>query len=176
MLKPGEYVAKYLRPHDGGELDPEQIQPNGVDLTIDRVMSHRGIAYIGDDEYAKPIRKEAEKFRNDLSEDENINVIDSDEVYYLPPGGYVIVYNEEIIEIPEDHVGFVWPRSRFLRVSSHLTSAVWDTGYSGRGEGALITTQPMYIGTDIRVGQMTFTRAQTYQSYEGQHDGERIDE
>jgi dUTP pyrophosphatase len=173
MFKSGKFVAEHLRPHDGGELDDKQIQPNGVDLTIDKILEYRGSAFMGDGEYSKPTRSEAPTVPvSELGGSSDV-IFDSDEVYQLPPGGYVVVYDEEIIEIPDAHVGFVWPRSRFLRCSSHLTSAVWDTGYSGRGEGGLITTQPMFVEPEMRIGQMTFARADNFESYDGTHQGER---
>lgn len=176
MFKSGEFVARHLSPHDGSELDEEQIQPNGVDLTIDKILEHDGKAYMTDDEYIKPNRVEAPMAEIDNLQYSVCEDMSSDWAYELEPGGYVVVYDEEILKIPDDHVGFVWPRSRFLRVSSHLTSAVWDTGYSGRGEGALIITQPMYVDPNMAVGQMTFARASNFQSYEGSHQGERTDE
>lgn len=172
----GEKVAEHIQPHDGGELEEKQIQPNGVDLTIDEILQHNGRIYMGDEEYRKSARADASKSSLDIMPDDIADDIDSRWVYHLEPGGYTVVYDEEIIEIPENHVGFVWPRSRFLRVAAHLTSAVWDTGYSGRGEGALITTQRMYVQPDMRIGQMVFARASHHTSYEGQHQQERLEE
>lgn len=197
MFKSGEFVAKHLEPHDGDELDDKQIQPNGVDLRIDEILSHGRsvnransvvdsepdvedkyghVAFMGDEDYKKTERREVGKVETSELDDEVKQYIDSEHAYRLEPGGYILVYQEEILEIPEDHVGLVWPRSRFLRVGSHLVSAVWDTGYSGRGEGALITTAPMYIGEDMRVGQMVFSEASHYHSYGGTHQGERVEE
>lgn len=176
MFRDGKFVARHLEPHGGGELREEQIQPNGVDLTIDKILQHDNQAVLGDDEYIKPDRSEVDKVGMIQHPVDHKEVIDGDEAYALSPGGYVVVYDEEILEIPEGHIGFVWPRSRLLRCSAHLTSAVWDTGYSGRGEGALLVNEPMIVDPNMRIGQMTFVRAQSFGEYDGQHQGERIDE
>lgn len=175
MFKPGEYVARHLEPHEGGELDDEQIQPNGVDLKIDKVLKHSGKAHLTDGEYKKPARSEAAKISVDSLAADIADTIDSDWVYNLKAGGYVIVYDEKITEIPEGHIGIVFPRSRVLRTSGHVNTAVWDSGYSGRGEGGLMLTQPTFLDPDMKIAQMTFARASHTTDYNGSHQGERTE-
>jgi len=61
MMKSGNFVASHLKPHNGGKLRDEQVQPNGVDLTIDEIYLVDGMAAIGDKEYNKPERFKAER-------------------------------------------------------------------------------------------------------------------
>lgn len=183
MFKSGNYVARHLKPHDGDELEEEQIQPNGVDLTIDRILKLKNPAVLTDGAYDKPHRVIADQ--TDIEEvAEEVNrvgmsahdMFEGDTAYRLDHGMYVVVYNEEIKEIPEGHIGLVWPRSRLMRSGLQLTTALWDTGYSGRGEGGLIVHQKSYVDPNMRIGQMTFVRAQNISQYEGEHQGERVDE
>lgn len=175
MFRSGDSVAEHLRPHDGGELEEKQIQPNGVDLTLDKVLQLEGMAVIGDDTYSLPVRTEATRVGTDHPDVDEEDHIEIEQAYSLNPGGYVAVYNEEVIEIPENHIGIVWPRSRLLRSAAHLTTAVWDTGYSGRGEGALLVNHETLLQEDMRIGQMTLVEAESFGKYEGQHQGERLD-
>lgn len=175
MFKPGEFVAKYITPHDGGELDDEQIQPNGVDLTIDNILNIEGPAYMSDDEYIKPHRHIAMMNNLDSVPDEIVDDIDTDWVWRLSEGAYIVVYDEEV-HIPEGHIGIVFPRSRFLRIGAHLTSALWDSGYEGRGEGTLYVASETYIDPDMAIGQMAMVRADSYKQYSGSHQGERLNE
>lgn len=183
MFKDGKFVARHLKPHDGGELREEQIQPNGVDLSIDCIYRLKNPAVLTDGPYDKPHRVIADQTSVEKVAEELDRVgmavcgmFEGDTAYKLDPGMYVVLYDEEIIEIPDGHIGFVWPRSRIMRSGSHLTSAVWDTGYSGRGEGGLIVHQKSYLDPNMRIGQMTFVRAQSFGQYDGQHQGERVDE
>lgn len=176
MFKSGDFVAQYIEPHDGSELDKEQIQPNGVDLRIDKILALRGISILSDDDYTKTLRREAARKDTDEMEEKTQDIVNSDEIYLLSPdSGYVVVYNE-IIRIPEDCIGFVFPRSRLLRNGCHLNTAVWDSGYEGRGEGALMVNKSLYVETNMRIGQIVFADAESFGQYEGHAQGERIEE
>jgi len=176
MYKSGDFVAQYIEPHDGSELDEEQIQPNGVDLRIDEILAVRGTSIISDDDYTKALRKEASRKNVDVMEEKTQEIINSDEIYLLSPdSGYVVVYNE-IIEIPDSCIGFVFPRSRLLRNGCHLNTAVWDSGYKGRGEGALMVNKSLYIEADMRIGQIVFAEAESFGQYQGHAQHERIED
>lgn len=174
MLESGKFVAQHLEPHNGGELRDKQVQPNGVDLTIDEVYLVDGAAAIGDEEYNKPNRYKAERVATSEISKKHQEVVSSDWVYDLGASTYVVVYNEEI-EIPEGFTGFVLPRSRLLRSGADLTTAVWDSGYNGRGEGGLVVSTNMYLDPGARIGQMVMFRSETTNTYDGTHQGERVD-
>lgn len=176
MFKSGEFISEHIRPHDGGELDEEQIQPQGVELTIDEILSIDGTAKLSNDGYEKPERRSLQAI---TTEEYHTGPIPRDtERYQLIPSiqgpSYVVVYNEEI-EIPEKHIGFVYPRSRLLRCGMHLTSAVWEACYKGRGEGALYTFNPVQIQGDMAMGQIVMCRASHHRDYDGSHQGERLE-
>ncbi|MFB6097269.1 MAG: deoxyuridine 5'-triphosphate nucleotidohydrolase [Haloferacaceae archaeon] len=153
MFESGAYVAERLRP-----IAPEQVQPNGVDLTLDAVF-----------EQVEPGRIDREGKRVGDRE----AVAAEGDTYDLDAGGYVVRYGETIA-IPEGHVGFVYPRSSLLRNSCMLNTAVWDAGYEGRGEGLLQVHHPLEIESGARIAQLVLARADHDATYDGSYQGENL--
>lgn len=162
MFKSGEMVAHFIEPRDGGELDDKQIQPNGVDLTVGTLKKMKYHPGLKDDKYTEPNFVEADRVEPD-----------GDYVMYGDKS-YKVVYGEKIT-IPNNHIGIVFPRSRLLRSCIHLNTALWDSGYSGIGEGALFSNGTATIEDGMRIGQMCFVRASNYKSYDGNFNMERVD-
>ena len=154
MFKSGQFVAAHV-------ADPgaEQVQPNGVDLTLDAVFEQIEPGRIEQD--GKTIGA-----REELAHDEG--------VYHLEPGGYVVRYGDRI-RIPEDHVGFLYPRSSLLRNSCMLDTAVWDAGYEGRGEGLLEVYQSIEIERGARIAQLVLAEAAHEETYEGSYQREHLE-
>lgn len=167
MIRNGDYVADALRLHDDDPVTADRIQPNGVDLTVDKIHRVRGTATFENDGdlYEKPDRMKMEP------------TLRGDSLYYrLYSGQYAIVYNETVA-IPEGHVGRVYPRSRVMRSGMHLTSALWDQGYEGRGEGLLrvpVSINYVDIEQDASLAQMVMEHAEDADGYQGSHQGERL--
>ena len=159
MYRSGAFVADYITP-----VADEQIQPNGVDLTLDVVFEQRepgriarGGKEVGD-RIARPLEELEQK---------------EPETYYLPKGTYIARYGERI-EIPEGHVGFVYPRSSLMRNSCMLNTAVWDAGYEGRGEGLLQVHHDIELERGARIAQIVFAEADHEDVYDGSYQGENI--
>jgi len=167
----GTFVAEYLEKRESGEPIPDdQIQPNGVDLTVGEVYRASGKAGFYDDgTYDKPDRTRMNP-RDPPSNPRSA-------YYKLFSGQYPIVYGEKI-EIPEGYVGRVYPRSRLMRSGLHLTSALWDQGYEGVGEGLLqipTSVNSVHLAVDIPIAQMVFIEASSPDAtYGGTHQHERI--
>lgn len=167
MIRNGKFVADHLSGTKADRIEFENIQPNGVDLRVGEIKRLVGnSAYFGLDDYQKPKRM---SIRSKFMQDR--------EVYRLYSGRYIVIYDEEI-EIPEGHVGRVYPRSRVMRSGCHLTSALWDQGYEGRGEG-LLQVPPCLDYVDVEPGsslaQMIFEKADGVDdAYDGSHQGERL--
>lgn len=183
MFRNGEFTSKYVEPaEENKELRESQIQPNGVDLTIGKIYMLDGPAFLGEDEYVKQTRTSVPFSNYTVDEEkrhkgEEIHDMydDTDYWYTLSQGAYIIEYGE-IIEIPEDHVGFVYPRSRLNRCAAHLTSAVWDGGYRGKGEGCLMNWTELQLQYDMRIGQLVLAEAEAVEeAYDGTHQGENLD-
>jgi dUTP pyrophosphatase len=159
MFKSGRFVASHL-----GDLREHQVQPNGVDLTLGAVF-----------EQVEPGR--IERGGKTVGEREEVAVDGADgddDVYHLSPGGYIVRYAEQVV-IPDDHVGFLYPRSSLLRNSCMLDTAVWDAGYEGRGEGLLEVYHPVEIERGARIAQLVLADAAHEGTYEGSYQGEHID-
>ncbi|ERH12256.1 MAG: deoxycytidine deaminase [halophilic archaeon J07HB67] len=161
VFQSGASVADHLRPHDDESLADDQIQPNGVDLTVDAVFEPVEPGRIDTDG-----KRVGERRRVDPDPDE-----DGELLYWLEPGGYVVRYGE-VITVPADHVGFVLPRSTLLRNGCTLETAVWDAGYEGRGEGLLQVHHPIEIRPGARVGQFLLSSADHDGGYTGEYQGE----
>ena len=154
MFRAGAVVADHVSP-----VAEEQVQPNGVDLTLDAVERFDEPGYLGRDGKEIGARETVEP---------------TDGLYRLDSGGYAATYGEQIA-VPEDHVGFVLPRSSLMRNGAMLNTAVWDAGYEGRGEGLLAVHRPVEIEPDARVAQLVFAEANHDGTYDGSYQGERVD-
>ena len=159
MYRSGAFVADHVSP-----TTADQIQPNGVDLTLDVVFDQLEPGRITADEkeigdrVARPLEQLDRK---------------APDTYYLPEGAYIARYRERI-EIPEGHVGFVYPRSSLMRNSCMLNTAVWDAGYEGRGEGLLQVHHDIELERGARIAQLVFAEADHEETYDGSYQGENL--
>ncbi|SNZ12409.1 dUTP pyrophosphatase [Natronoarchaeum philippinense] len=158
MFRSGAFVAEHISP-----IDDQQVQPNGVDLTVDAVFEQVEPGRIGRDD--KQIGE-----RRELDPDADAGV----PTYRLSPSGYVARYGETI-SIPEGHVGYVLPRSSLMRNSAMLHTAVWDAGYTGRGEGLLEINHEIELEQGARIAQLVLARADHEDTYDGSYQGENLD-
>jgi dUTP pyrophosphatase len=159
MYESGAFVADHIEP-----VTAEQVQPNGVDLTLDAVLEQTSVGRIGTD--GKEIG-DRDRVEPDARGDGAVT-------YRLQPGGYVLQY-AETISIPDDHVGFVYPRSSLMRNSCMLNTAVWDAGYTGKGEGLLQVHHDVALERGARVAQLVLARADHADTYDGSYQGERTE-
>ncbi|ELZ96505.1 deoxyuridine 5'-triphosphate nucleotidohydrolase [Haloferax mucosum ATCC BAA-1512] len=157
MYRAGSFVAQHISP-----VTDEQVQPNGVDLTLESVLEQVEPGRLGRD-------------GKTVGERRKLDCADSDtETYSLEPGGYVVQY-AETVHIPEAHVGFIYPRSSLMRNSCMLNTAVWDAGYEGKGEGLLQVHHPIELDRGARIAQLVLTKANHTETYDGSYQGERTE-
>lgn len=148
----GSFIARWVDP-----VSSEQIQPNGVDVRCQQLFTITSPAHIGADGTTPGGRQELAWPADDL----------------LPAGAYVVRY-KETITIPPGHIGQVFPRSSLLRNGATLFSALWDQGYSGRGEALLVLWAPMHLPPLARIGQLVLYPAVDTDGYQGQYQGENL--
>lgn len=112
-----------------GELSEQQVQPNGIDLSLDTAwqLAEAGRLGVSDTDRHHP-RREPVAF-------------DAAGWLELQPGSYVVRY-AEWVALPRDCAGLTFPRSSLLRMGVHVPTAVWDAGYTGRGEALLVVANP----------------------------------
>ncbi len=161
MFESGTFVAEHV-----SEVRRQQVQPNGVDLTLETVYEQRDSGRIGRNGKEIGDRQQVESEQITEKSPEN---------YYLPQGGYIVQY-AETIEIPDGHVGFVYPRSSLMRNSCMLNTAVWDAGYKGKGEGLLQVHHDIELERGARIAQLVFAEADHDETYDGDYQGENLDE
>ena len=151
MFRSGATVAEHIDP-----VADEQVQPNGVDLTVDALYEQVAPGRVARDGKTVGERR----------------AVDPDDGFYrLDRGAYVLQYGERL-RVPDDHVGFVYPRSTLLRNSCMLNTAVWDAGYEGRGAGLLQVGHPIEIEPGARVAQFVLAAADHEGRYDGTYHGE----
>lgn len=141
------------------EID-KQIQPAGVDLTLEKVEILMDMGEIS----AEP------KFPN------CIVVLPKNGFYELPQGSYRITYHE-VVNIPAGYLGLLMPRSSLLRNGATIYTAVWDPGYRGRGVGLMVVfnRHGIRIAEAARVAQLTlFSLEDSRELYGGRFQGENI--
>ncbi len=147
-------------------INPEiQVQPNGIELTLQRVEIHETSGSIAFDnsERKLPITK----------------AIDFDDKgwIHLPKGSYKIIFNE-IVNIPKNIAAIAKPRSSLLRCGATIETAVWDAGYSGRSESLLVVynEKGFKVKKNARVLQLLFFRLgkEVQEGYSGMYQNENV--
>jgi dUTP pyrophosphatase len=144
-----------------------QIQPNGIDLTLQSVSRHLGAGTIGTDN--------RDRVLPDLEE----VPFDEDGWVTLHPGVYHIVYNE-IVDIPANLMALGRPRSSLGRSGVTIHTAVWDAGYRGRSTSLLSVLNPagFRVQRNARVMQLVFfgMAEATVSGYDGAYQHENTPE
>lgn len=160
----GKEISEYIEP-----IDKKQIQPNGVDLRVGKILKNTERGVLGESRREIPHRDAGSDVGKVYSADGELLE------YNLDSSSYIVVYNEKI-KIPENAVGIVYPRSSLMRMGARLHSAVWDSGYEGKGEGLLVVhnRNGISIEPNARIGQMIFIESRSSSQYEGKYQNERL--
>ena len=148
-----------------GWIDLEQqVQPNGIDLTLYEVALLQSPGRIATTNHQRLV--------SDLAP----LVFDGLGFIDLMPGAYSITYNE-IVHLPRKIMALATPRSSLLRCGATVNTAVWDAGYSGRSESLLVVYHPQGIRLqrNARMIQLVFLRlTRQTEGYRGIYQGENI--
>ena len=142
----------------------QQVQPNGIDLTLHEValLQSPGRIAVAD----------SQRQVSDLAP----LVFDGLGFIDLMPGAYIITYNE-IVHLPKNVMALATPRSSLLRCGVTVNTAVWDAGYSGRSQSLMIVYNPhgFRLQRNARIVQLVFYRlTQKTEGYRGAYQGENI--
>ena len=142
----------------------EQIQPNGIDLTLREVALLQSSGKIGFKNIERRLPELAPLTFNGLG------FLD------LVPGIYSITYNE-IVHLPKNVMALATPRSSLLRCGVMVNTAVWDAGYSGRSQSLMVVYNPQgfRLQRNARIVQLIFLRLTgETEGYQGTYQGENI--
>ena len=109
----------------------EALDTSGLRLTLGEVYEFEGEGFLG---------AGGEKL---LPRYERVEPVEEEGrlVYRLPPGAYLVRYRE-VVRVPVGFVAFAYPRSTLLRMGVALYTAVWDSGYEGRGVTLMVVHNP----------------------------------
>ncbi len=143
----------------------QQIQPNGLDLTL-REVSH----FTGPGKIAVSNSERRLPGLEPLPFDHNGDL-------HLEPGPYHIIFNE-VVNLPLDVMALGRPRSSLARCGVAIHTAVWDAGYHGRSASLLVVANPagFSVSRNARVLQLIFltlSRA-AGEGYQGAYQGENL--
>jgi dUTP pyrophosphatase len=143
----------------------EQVQPNGVDLTLREIALIQSSGTIA--------------ASNDQRQLSDLSPLVFDGLGYidLVPGAYIITYNE-VVHLPENIMALGRPRSSLLRCGVTVGTAVWDAGYEGRSQSLLVVYNPrgFRLQRNARVMQLIFMRLSgKTEGYKGAYQGENIE-
>lgn len=135
----------------------EDIQPNAVDLRLDKVFKIKQDLFEISNQDKKHRGTEYELQPND------------DGYFFLEPGHYEVVM-ENIIEVGQDEAGWVITRSTLNRNGLFITSGLYDSGYHGVMAGVLhVTIGSAKIKKGTRIGQYLSFDAEMLKKYNGSY-------
>jgi dUTP pyrophosphatase len=142
----------------------EQVQPNGIELTLKEIYSFKSAGIISFDNKERKI-----------SETEKMGFID--DWAFLKKGAYKIIFNE-VVNIPNNMFAFARPRSSLLRCGVTIGTALWDSGYSGRSEALLnvYNEHGVKLKRNTRMIQLVFVQlfSEVENPYKGIFKGENV--
>jgi dUTP pyrophosphatase len=143
----------------------QQVQPNGVDLTLKEIALLASPGSLGLSNESRNLSSTSPIFFDGLGR------ID------LLPGCYLVTYNE-VVNIPRNIIALATSRSSLLRCGVSIHSAVWDAGYSGRSQSLMVIYNPrgFRIYRNARIVQMVFflLSREVTQGYHGVFQGENM--
>lgn len=163
MILSPKYVAeqKWVLP-----VNKEQIQQNGIDLTVVGIAEIEGMARVGNKDKSLP----------NYIPLKSLPTLDGEWIYKLEPGkGYMLEIGEKI-KIPKDMCGLIWMRSTFNRCGCPIFACVFDSGYEGRPTVAAYPTIPIWIEKGTRIAQILYFDATSASMYNGQYQHQRLNE
>jgi deoxycytidine triphosphate deaminase len=131
------------------------VQPNAVDLRLDRVFKILPTVFELSDEN-KSLR-------------ETVEVTPIEGWFHLEPGDYEVVM-ANIISVADGEAGWVITRSTLNRSNITLTSGLYDAGFTGRMCACMhVGTGPARIKQGTRIGQYLCFDAETLHLYDGSY-------
>ncbi|PPD57447.1 deoxyuridine 5'-triphosphate nucleotidohydrolase [Dehalogenimonas etheniformans] len=142
----------------------DQVQPNGIDLTLKEVFNIDGPGVIPVDN--------AQRKLSSLSP----LPFDGKDRIHLKPGDYLITYNE-VVSLPKDVMALGRTRSSLLRCGAAIHTAVWDAGYSGRSQSLVVVYNKdgIILEKNARLLQLVFFRlGSETEGYSGIYQNENI--
>jgi len=156
LIKENKLISNYC------DLDT-QLTPNGFDLTVAKIYEFIGAGAVDFSNKERKIPECRELIAQKDKPEEKFGW------WSLEQGVYKVVTNE-IVRLPLDLIGVAYSRSSLLRMGAFTQTGVWDAGFEGVSELALVVTNPlgMKLKQNSRVAQLLFTKiTETETGYTG---------
>ncbi len=150
---------------DGAINLEEQLQPNGIDLTVREISSFSSRGNLTETNEGRELSRTTPVL---FEEHGGVD---------LTPGPYLITFNE-IVSLPVNIMALARPRSSLNRCGVSIHSAVWDAGYTGRSQSMLVVynTHGFRLHKNARIMQLVFlyTTRSVEKGYSGKYQMENI--
>lgn len=141
------------------------IQPNGVELSVKRVLSIKGAGFLGKEDKDRQVAPTEEL------------TPDGEGWWQLASGVYRLVLSE-VVHIPRNICAIARPRSSLTRCGVSLGTALWDSGYEGRSEVLCVVHNDagFRLQRGARVLQLIFFELDegVEEGYSGKFQGENV--
>lgn len=146
-------------------VEEKQVQPNAVDIKIDKLFAikHDEVFHINEDikQHRGSVEIQPDEFGN----------------FELEPGTSYEFLAEGTVSVGEGEAGFVITRSTLNRNGLFLTSGLYDSGYEGVMAGVIHNNSgKAIIQKGTRVGQMLIWEAEALHNYDGCYGTGKMDE
>lgn len=145
-------------------LQESDLQPNGIDIRVDRVyrIEPSSYAVLGETTRVPAVRKEifAEKLTIDAKQGP-VKVFT-----LLAQNVYEFETKLEVV-IPDNFIGIIHQRSTLSRSGITITSGIWDTGYKGILAGQIHTPIDLMLERNVRIAQFILIPATAIGKYSG---------
>lgn len=138
------------------EFTSEQVQPNAIDLKVDKIFKLEDRMFVIDEE------RKTHRGSQEIEPD-------ADGYWTLENGIYEIIM-QGLVHIGKDEAGWVITRSTLNRNGLFITSGLYDSGYHGVMAGALhVRGGQAKIQRGTRVGQFLLFKAESLSMYDGDY-------
>ena len=139
-------------------LTKECIQPNAVDLKLDRIWK------IESDEFYISEKEKKHRTLTEIKWDlTNQFQLQSDTSYQFE--------TDHFVKIPEGRAGWLIARSTLNRNGIFITSGLYDSGFENYIGGVMhVRCGPARIERGTRIAQFIYVEAETASMYEGQYN------
>lgn len=133
---------------DSGYNTEDQVQPNGVDLRLTKVVHVGGRAELPSDGriQAKNVQIQEIPPKNGWFDFEYLH------------GNYLVDF-AEFISVPDGYCAIIITRSSLVRVGCDIFTGLWDTGFQGRLGGSVRLRNPVKIQYGARMCQVMFYKS-----------------
>ena len=177
MLKPTEIIRLgYLT---GVGCEATQVQPNGVDIRVDKVWEVVSGGFLPADphliedggEDGESARKVPPRGTELCAVDEGKHSVSPSGVFRLSPGKAYQMEAFEHVKVPPHLMAEVIGRSSLNRAGVFLRSTLYDSGFCNQIGLVAYPSVEIGIQRGARIAQIVFSEATSGHLYDGQYQG-----